>query len=130
VSDFYQDSARRRLEQIDAERAAALADLGAHKMNADHDSAALTIQTIANLDSERRNIVDLHERYVQSQQPPAAEQLTDEERNARPWNKMTPDDALALARTSKYGRDLDWNNRDVIAGWHEAQRRRREPGGR
>ena len=50
MSDFYEDSARRRLEVIDAERQAALADLSAHKMNQDHDSAAQTIQTIADLD--------------------------------------------------------------------------------
>jgi hypothetical protein len=84
MSDFYQDSAARRLQQIDAERAAALADLSAHRLNSDHDSAGQVIQQIANLDAERSNLTALYQQYVQSQQPPAPEQLTEEERNANP----------------------------------------------
>jgi hypothetical protein len=124
MSDFYQDSAARRLQQIEAERAAALADLSAHRLNSDYDSAGQVIQQIANLDSERSNLTALYQQYVASNTPPAPEQLSDEERLAKPLGRMTPDDGLALARTSKYGKDLDWNNRDVVAGWHEARARR------
>jgi hypothetical protein len=124
VSDFYQDSAQRRLQQIDAERQAALADLSAHRLNSDYDSAGQVIQQIANLDSERSNLTALYQQYVASNTPPAPEQLTDEERNARPWHKMTPDDGLAVARQSKYGKSLDWNDPHVRSGYAEAQRRR------
>ena len=60
MSDFYQDSAQRRLQQIDAERQAALADLSAHRLNSDYDSAGQVIQQIANLDSERSNLTALY----------------------------------------------------------------------
>lgn len=43
MSDFYQDFAQRRLQQIDAERQAALADLSAHRLNSDYDSAGQVI---------------------------------------------------------------------------------------
>jgi hypothetical protein len=47
MADFYQDFAPRRLQQIEAERAAAMADLAAHRMNSDYDSAGQVIQQIA-----------------------------------------------------------------------------------
>jgi hypothetical protein len=124
TDDFYLQAARARAGQLDAELAAAKADLAAHRSNQDHYAASASVQQIANLTSEQRNLHDLCAAYVQSQQPPQREQLTDEERNARPWHKMTPDDALQLAKTSKYGRDLDWNNPSVRAGYVEAQRRK------
>jgi hypothetical protein len=124
MSDFYSDSAQKRLAMIEAERAAALADLAAFRSQSDYESAGNAIQQVANLDAERANLAQLYNNYVASQTPPAPEQLTQEERNARPWHKMTPDDALQLARTSKYGRDLDWNNPHVRAGWAESQRRK------
>jgi hypothetical protein len=124
MSDFYQDSAHRRLQQIEAERAAAMADLAAHRLNSDYDSAGQVIQQVANLDSERANLTALYQRYVTENTPAAPEQLTDEERNARPWHKMTADDGLQLAKTSKYGRNLDWSDPNIRSGYAEAQRRR------
>jgi hypothetical protein len=123
-NDFYAQAAISRANMIEAEMAAAKADLMAHRANNDVESASASVQTIANLEAERANLNTLYQQYVQSQQPPAPEQLTDEERNARPWHKMTPDDALQLAKTSKYGRNLDWNNPHVRAGWVESQRRK------
>ncbi len=124
MSDFYQDSAQRRLQQLNANRAASLADLEVHKLNGDHDAAGEVIQNLANIDAERANLTQLYQNYVQSQQPPQQPEQTPEEINAKPWHRMTPDDALSLARTSKYGRDLDWNNPHVRAGWAESQRRK------
>ena len=37
---------------------------------------------------------------------------------------MTPDDGLQLAKTSKYGKNLDWSDPNVRNGYAEAQRRR------
>jgi hypothetical protein len=124
MSDFYQDSAQRRLQQIEAERAAAMADLAAHRLNSDYDSAGQVIQQVANLDSERANLTALYQRYVAENTPRQPEQRTQEELEHLPWNKMTPDDGLQLAKTSKYGRDLDWSDPNVRNGYAEAQRRR------
>jgi hypothetical protein len=98
MSDFYQDSAQRRLQQIEAERAAAMADLAAHRLNSDYDSAGQVIQQVANLDSERANLTALYQRYVAENTPRQPEQRTQEELEHLPWNKMTPDDGLQLAK--------------------------------
>jgi hypothetical protein len=123
MSDFYSDSAKRRLEQIEAERAVALADLAAYRANSDYDSAGSAIQQVANLDAERANLAQLYNNYVASQQPPAPPQLTPEERAARPITKMDWSDTVELARTSRYGKDLKPNDPNLIAGWNEARRR-------
>jgi hypothetical protein len=123
-NDFYSDAAAQRLRMLDAERAAHLADLAAHRANGDTESAATVVQALANAEAERGNLLNLYNAYVQSQQPPQPEQLTDAERFSRPWDKMTPDDGLALAKTSKYGRDLNWNDPNVRAGYAETQKRR------
>jgi hypothetical protein len=122
--DFYTQSARQRLEQIEAERTAAQADLAAHKANSDSYSAGQTIQTLANLAAEQQNLTTLYNNYVQSQQPRQREYLSPEERHARPIHKMTWDDAVDLARQSKYGKNLRSDDPNMIAGWHESQRRR------
>jgi hypothetical protein len=59
MTDFYSDSAKRRLEQIEAERAAALADLAAHRANSDYEFAGSAIQQVANLDAERANLASM-----------------------------------------------------------------------
>jgi hypothetical protein len=124
MGDFYSDAASQRLAQIEAMRAQALADLATSKANSDYESAAASVQTIANLEAEKANVANLHRSYVASQTVPTPPELTREERDAKPWNRMTPDDALEIARGSKYGKDLNWDNPDVRAGWAEAQRRR------
>ena len=124
ADDFYTQAARSRAEAIEMQIAASRADLLVHRNNSDLQAAGETVQQIANLEAERANLTTLYNNYVASQQPRQPEVLTDEERNARPWHKMTPDDALALARTSKYGKSLDWNDPNVRSGYAEAQRRR------
>jgi hypothetical protein len=123
-SDFYLDAARQQLAQLDAEKAAALADLAAHRANGDRESAACCVQTLANLEAQRQNLTALANQYVASQHPPAQPELSAEERAARPWDRMTPDDGLQIAKTSKYGKNIDWNDPYVRAGYVEAQRRR------
>jgi hypothetical protein len=122
--DFYTASARQRLERIEAERAAARADLAAHKANSDYESAAYSIQQLANLDAEQSNLANLYNRHVASQQPRQREYLSPEERQARPIEKMDWSDAVELARTSRYGKHIKADDPGMIQGWHEAQRRR------
>lgn len=124
AQDFYLTAAQRRANQIEAELAAAKADLAAYKANSDVKSAGASVQQIANLEAERQNLTSLYQSYVQSQQPAQAAELTKEELQAKPWDRITPDEALSFARTSKYGRDLNWSDPHVRAGWAESQRRR------
>lgn len=123
--DFYTQSAGTRAVQIEAERSEALADLARARADGDIQNAAFYVQKLADLDAAGRNLLALHQNYVASQQPPVQEPATEGEIQARPWNRMTPDDALSLARKSKYASDLDWNDPNVRAGWQEMQRRRR-----
>jgi len=124
ADDFYTASARQRLERIEAERAAAQADLVAHRSNGDYDSAGIAIQQIANLDAEQRNLLDLHQRYAASQQPRQPERLTSEERAVRPVHKMDWSDVVDLARQSRYAKNIKADDPAMVAGWHGANRRR------
>jgi hypothetical protein len=123
--DFYIDAAAKRVQQLDAERAAAQADLVAHKANGDYDSASEAVQRIANIDAEARNVEDLYRRYVTSQQPQYPPQLTPEEIDALPAHKMTVNHALnSINRTSKYAKDLSPNDPYVQHGMALAAQRR------
>src|SRR5262249_19806619 len=85
--DFYTASARQRLERLDAERAAATADLQSHRANSDYESAGYAIQQLADLDRQRANVIDLYRRHVASQQPPQR-YVSDEQRAARQPGEM------------------------------------------
>jgi hypothetical protein len=122
--DFKADSARRRFEMIQAERAAAVADLAAAEANSDYDSGAQAAQTIADLDAAAANLGNLYSRHVQSQQPRQPEYLTPEERAARPIEKMDWSDAVELARTSRYGKNIRADDPNMVAGYYESRRRR------
>jgi hypothetical protein len=122
--DFYIDAAAKRVQQLDAERAAAQADLVAHKANGDYDSASEAVQRIANIDAEARNVEDLYRRYVTSQQPYTPAPSNEAERMAKSWDKMDGNDVLELTRTSKYAKNIDWNDPYMRAGYSEAMRRR------
>ncbi|MGB8827032.1 MAG: hypothetical protein WCD25_27200 [Pseudolabrys sp.] len=82
------------------------------------------VAQIANLDAERQNIASLHSRYVESQRVPELVELSAEERHAKPIERMDWQDALDLARTSKYGKDLSHDDPAVAAGYREVLARR------
>src|SRR5262249_48152280 len=94
--DFYTASARQRLERIEAERAAATADLQAHRANSDYESAGYAIQQIADLDRQRENVIGLYNRHVAHQTPPQR-YVSDEQRAARVPGEL---DAYDLAKIS------------------------------
>ena len=100
-----------------------MADLAASRANSDTESAASALQQLVNVRAERSNLLSLHQEYVASQTPPAPREVSPEERAARPWTAMDYSDVLEMARTSKYAKDLTWNN-DMQAGYQEAMRRR------
>src|SRR5262245_52304152 len=103
AKDFYLDAAQQRMTAIEAERASALADLQACRVNDDADGAAVSVQTLADLAAAEQNLRNLVNQYQQSQMPAAP--LSQEEKMARPWEKMTYEDAWDLANTSKHGAD-------------------------
>jgi hypothetical protein len=123
-NDFYLNAAQQRAAELEMELSAAKTDLLTYRHNQDLQAAGEAVQRIADLTTQQSNLQALCQGYIQSQQPRQPEQLTDEERNARPWHKMTADDGLQLAKTSKYGKSLDWNDPNVRSGYAEAQRRR------
>jgi hypothetical protein len=120
MSDFYEQSARQRLERIEAERAAATADLAAHRANSDTYSAGQSIQQLANLAAEQDNIHRLYNNYVASQTPRQPPQLTDQEKLAKPTHRMNYNDVWEMSATGKYGVD----ERAFRAGMAEVQRRK------
>jgi aspartyl/asparaginyl-tRNA synthetase len=121
--DFYLNAAQQRAAELEMELSAAKTDLLTYRHNQDIQSAGEAVQRIANLTAEQSNLRGLVEGYVASQQPRQPEQLSDEERAAKPIHRMNYDDVLEMARTSKYGKDLTWNA-DMQAGYNEVRARR------
>jgi hypothetical protein len=122
--DFYLQAGSQRLAQIEAERAAALADLAAHKANGDRESAAQSVQQLANLDSELQNLNGLNQRYQASVNPPPPPEPSPEERAARPISRMDWSDVVEMTRQSKYAKNIRLDDPNLIAGYNEAMRRR------
>ena len=124
TDDFYQGAARQRMQQLQAEKAAALADLQSHRANGDYDSAAHSVQQIADLDAAAANLQNLYARYQESQTPRAQPVVSPEERAARPPDRMDWHDVVELARGSRYAKNIKPNDPALVAGWNEANRRR------
>ena len=122
-NDFYSAAIEARLNTLAAEEQAALADASAYRANNDPESAGNAAQQIANVRAERANLLNLHREYIASQTPPAQPELTAEERAAKPWSRMDASD-IQLAKGSKYGKNLTWDDPHMRAGYAEAQRRR------
>lgn len=117
ADDYYTHLARQQLQRLDANKAQTLADLAAAKANSDYETAGTAVSELADIEAKRQNLVALHDQYVRSQQTYEPPELTAEEKFAKPWDRMTLEDGLDLARTSKYGKDLDFNDPNVVAGY-------------
>lgn len=124
ANDFYPQAAISRANMIEAEMAAAKADLMAHRANNDVESASAAVQQIANLAAEKSNLTQLYNDYVASQQPPQKPYETPEQKAAKPWSQMGWDDIVDLTKTSRYAKDIRADDPNMIAGWHEARARR------
>jgi hypothetical protein len=125
ADDWLIEQGRDRMAEISAARAQAVADLERAKASYDTDSARSAIQTIADLDRQRADLTALYDQYVRSQNPPAPPEPSAEERKARSWDRMDWQDIVDLTRQSKYARNIAPDDPNLIAGYHEAMRRRR-----
>jgi hypothetical protein len=123
-NDFYLQAAARQMAQLEAERAAHLADLQSHRLNQDLDAAAGVTQALADNQVARENLTTLCNQYVASQQPPQKPYETPEQKAAKPWSQMGWDDIVDLTRTSRFAKDIRPDDPNMIAGWHEARARR------
>src|SRR5262245_54073334 len=99
--DFYTQSARQRLERIEAERAAAQADLQSHRVNGDYESAGYAIQQLADLAAQQQSLTTLYNNYVASQQP-RYDTASPESRAQRRPEEMTAQDMADVMNTSRY----------------------------
>jgi hypothetical protein len=103
----------------------ALAELQDAKAVSDYESAGVAVQTIADIEAQKANVVALYQQYIASQTPPAPPPpLTAEELAAKPAEKMDWNDGLAISRNSKYGRDLDHSDPNVQRAYAEIAARR------
>src|SRR5262249_55214420 len=115
AQDWYTFSAGQRLAQIEAEKAQCLADLQYAKANG--GDGADSVQRLADLSAQARNVHALHDEYIRSQQPPPRVELTQEQRQALGPDQMTWwDHGLEIARNSKHGWDLTPDDPNVRAG--------------
>jgi hypothetical protein len=122
AEDWYVEIGRQRLAELNAGRAQALADLELAKSTADHDAASTAMQNIADIDQAQANLGRLYDQYARSMQPPP--EPSKEERAARPIHRMDWSDVVEMTRQSKYAKNIQPNDPNLIAGWQEAQRRR------
>ena len=118
--DYYTAIARQQWAQLDAERAQIHSALAYAKANGDDESARNAVQELADVEAKRASLVALHEQYRASQAPAQQPELTQEEKNALPWDKMNYGHVFELASASKYGVDPD----AFRAGIQEVARRR------
>jgi hypothetical protein len=100
--DFYLNAAAQRANEIAAERQAALADLAAHRANGDVQSAAQSVQALADLDAAQQRLQSLCNDYVAQQQGPRRPYVSDEQRQARQPNEMDQQDLADIMNTSRY----------------------------
>jgi hypothetical protein len=126
--DFYEKSVRKQWRAIEVARQQSLTALAEAKNVGDSFSGAEAIQNLADLDAQARNLQALQQQYYASQAGPPP--LTEEERFHKPLEKMDYNDALALARTSRYGRNLTHDDPAVRSGYAEVARRRQAEGKR
>jgi len=121
ADDYYSHLARQQIQRLDASAAQARADLEMAKANADYESAGVAVQTLADIEQQKQNVLNLHDQYVRSQQgPPPPPEPTQEEKAARPWDKMDYGDVWEMSQNSKYGVDEN----AFRAGMAEVARRR------
>jgi uncharacterized membrane protein len=115
--DPYLRGLQRRMAHNQAAEAAARADLSAHVANGDEDGIGESEQQIADVRAQQRNLASLAQEYIASKNPPAPQEVSAEERAARPPERMDWTDVANLARTCKYAADLKDDDPNMLRGY-------------
>jgi hypothetical protein len=118
MSDDYTRAANLQYNNLLAQRQRAQADLAEYKVQGDDNGMANAIQTLSDVDCALSNLSNLYSRYQQSQQPRYAPYENDQEKLAKPVDKMTWGDVYEISRNSKYGVNDEW----FRAGMNEIRR--------
>jgi hypothetical protein len=104
AKDFYLKAAKAQHQALQSERAQTLAELEAAKQAEDKWSAGQAIQKLSDIAAAEQNLTALANQYLASQQPPR--ELTQEERQAKSWDKMNYNDVYEMTKqTSPLGVD-------------------------
>lgn len=67
--DFYEASARKRYQVLEAAKAQSMADLQRFQTDNDEDSAAAELQALAHLNDQQASLERLHRTYQQGKNP-------------------------------------------------------------
>src|SRR5262245_31056297 len=110
ADDFYLRGARKRREELDLQYQAQTTALAQAKFDGDEYAAGTAIQAMADILGECERLGRLEEQYVRSQNPPAPAPVSAEQRAARQWHEMDGQDVVDMVRTSKYAKNVDWND--------------------
>jgi hypothetical protein len=111
IDDFYTASWSQRMNELEVERADAVADLSRAKANGDYGGAGEAIERLASIDARAINLANIGVRYENSQMPPAAP--------ARPDHDLTPVEAMKVA-------GLDPNKTEDVNTYNSGVRRLHE----
>jgi hypothetical protein len=95
--EFYASAANKRLNQLDAERLRAQHDLAVSLSQGDEDAAAGEIDTIAEIDAKRANLIQLAQREVARQNPPQQAPQTDQEFLSKSPERMNPRSRMMIS---------------------------------
>lgn len=89
-----------RYNQLVAAEMQVQANIAAASAQGDLDSMSENIQTLGNIRQEKRNLTELHNEHIASKTPRIPEPLNDQERLAKPVEKMDWSDAYNMSKKS------------------------------
>ena len=97
---------RQQVARIDAGLAQANAEFQQAKVNGDEESAGLAMQTYADLEAQKLNLLNAYDRQIAAEQTAAPRQLTREQINKMDLNEMSPEiRKWWFSQQSKHGQD-------------------------
>jgi hypothetical protein len=115
--EFYANAAQKRLNQLDAERLRAQHDLAVSLSQNDQDSAAIEIDTIAEIDAKRGNLIQLAQREIARNQPSPPQYESQNEWKAKDATHMNWKDAV---RVFNEGAQNKITEQEYIEGYNRA----------
>jgi hypothetical protein len=119
MNDFYDASARKRYQVLEAAKARAIANLEEYRATGDEDSAAEELQTLATINDQQASLQRLHQQYHQQMQPPPAPR-PDSWREKR-TDEMTPQDVINMIQQGDGKHSKTMSAEDYWRGYQKLQ---------